>query len=219
MVTGAGRMGFIPEAKLLSQTKLKTVQKHTVMNADTYKTWLNTNLLPHLPDNAIVVLCNTPIQSIQMNKPPNSTSKREDLEKWLHQHKVPFESNLLKVQLYELIRLNCPSKICVVDEILKENGHEVLRIPPYNYDLNPIEYMCSLIKTRVAGIDPETSDVELSTLANDAINSLKNMDWVHELAHVKRLEGEYWHIEQQIEHEIEQLIISAGGPDSDSETE
>ena len=37
-----------------------------------------------------------------------------------------------------------------VDEFLKKKGHEVLRLPPYHCDLNPIEFIWGILKNRVA---------------------------------------------------------------------
>jgi transposase len=54
---------------------------------------------------------------------------------------------MLKAQLYELIKLNKPKQKCyVIAQILAEEGHTVLRRPPYHPDINPIELIWADVK-------------------------------------------------------------------------
>lgn len=54
-----------------------------------------------------------------------------------------------------------------IDEILKENGHIVLRLPPYHPELNPIELEWRYVKGELArtsidsNLDKEIKDLEL----------------------------------------------------------
>ena len=45
-----------------------------------------------------------------------------------------------------MVRASNPKLKFVVDEMEKAVGHEVLRLPPYHYELNPIELACSQVK-------------------------------------------------------------------------
>ena len=54
---------------------------------------------------------------------------------------------MLRPQLLELARLNRPpSPTYAIDELIRENGHEVLRLPPYHPDFNAIELIWSQLK-------------------------------------------------------------------------
>ena len=54
---------------------------------------------------------------------------------------------MLRPQLLELARLNRPpSPMYAIDELIRENGHEVLRLPPYHPDFNAIELIWSQLK-------------------------------------------------------------------------
>ena len=57
---------------------------------------------------------------------------------------------MLKPDLYEIIKQNKPAKIFVVDEMIKKEGHSVVRLPPYHCNLNPIENIWALMKRDVA---------------------------------------------------------------------
>ena len=46
----------------------------------------------------------------------------------------------------ELIVASSPTPKYVVDEMAKAAGHEIVRLPPYHCELNPIELACSQVK-------------------------------------------------------------------------
>ena len=51
-----------------------------------------------------------------------------------------------KPELYGIVKLNKGPPIYKVDEFLKRKGHEVLRLPPYHCELNPIELIWGDLK-------------------------------------------------------------------------
>ena len=61
---------------------------------------------------------------------------------------IAFSDDMLKAELFELIRMHTSNqpKQCVCDEWAKEMGHEVLRLPPYHCELNPIELIWGIMK-------------------------------------------------------------------------
>ena len=71
-------------------------------------------------------------------------------QEWLRRHQIPFEATMLRPQLLELARLNRPpSPTYAIDELIRENGHEVLRLPPYYPDFNAIELIWSQLKATI----------------------------------------------------------------------
>ena len=65
------------------------------------------------------------------------------MQDWLMSHgiKYPFKQELLS-----LIKLCNPRYKYVIDEMAKAAGHEVVHIPPYHWELNPIELCWSQVK-------------------------------------------------------------------------
>ena len=53
---------------------------------------------------------------------------------------------MLRPQLLELARLNRPPPTYAIDQIISEDGHEVLCLPPYHPDFNAIELIWSQLK-------------------------------------------------------------------------
>lgn len=70
---------------------------------------------------------------------PSLNTKKADMQSWLTQKGISYTQDMLKPQLYKLIKLHEEQyKIFSIDKILSEHGHDVLRLPPYLPDLNPI---------------------------------------------------------------------------------
>lgn len=61
-----------------------------------------------------------------------------------------FDDKLKKDDLLKLIKKTETEDIYKIDELLKRNEHEVLRLPPYHPDLNPIELVRGDIKGQLA---------------------------------------------------------------------
>jgi hypothetical protein len=51
-----------------------------------------------------------------------------------------------KPELYEIIKSKKQPPIYKVDEFLKIKGHEILRLPPYHCEFNPIELIWGDLK-------------------------------------------------------------------------
>nr|CAH7768318.1 unnamed protein product [Callosobruchus chinensis] len=73
------------------------------------------------------------------------------MKDWLRQRNIPFSEEMLKAELYSLIKIYKPRyKTYEIDKIMTEAGHSVLRIPPYHPDLNPMELVWAALKQYVA---------------------------------------------------------------------
>jgi hypothetical protein len=104
--------------------------------------WIKEKLLPNLPQNCVFVVDNATYHNVISERYPTSASRKKDMENWLLQHKIPFSSDFLKTEIYDLVKLHKPrQKRYVLDEVLSAHGHTVLRLPPYHPDLNTIENM------------------------------------------------------------------------------
>ena len=64
----------------------------------------------------------------------------------MRKHKINFTAAMLRPQLLELVRMNKPPPEYAVDQLIRYHGHEVLRLPPYHPDFNPIELIWSQVK-------------------------------------------------------------------------
>lgn len=62
---------------------------------------------------------------------PSFSWKKADIVGYLTRYNIPFDQSLFKGELLSLAKQHQIEKKYQVDEILKEKGHTILRLPPY----------------------------------------------------------------------------------------
>ena len=68
------------------------------------------------------------------------------MKDWLTSNGIQFPEKALMCELYSLIVSSNPVTVYVIDEIAKAAGHEVVHLPPYHCELNPIEMAWAQVK-------------------------------------------------------------------------
>jgi len=64
---------------------------------------------------------------------------------------VRYSSDMTKAELYDLIKMHKPQyETFAIDCLLAEHRHTVIRLPTYHPDLNAIEKIWGIVKTRIA---------------------------------------------------------------------
>jgi transposase len=71
------------------------------------------------------------------------------MQKGLKDKKNPFDGKMKKTELYEIIKLKKPEPVHKTDEFLRGKCHDVLRLPPYHCEYNPIEMVWGDVKGHV----------------------------------------------------------------------
>ena len=138
--------GWIDGADLVFQSKKATGDYHDEMNSDNFEEWFHDKLLCNVPCNSLIVMDNASYHSRRIEKVPTSNSKKGDMQDWLTSHGIEYPERALKRELLSLIKLSNAKPKYVIDEMAKAAGHEVVRIPPYHCELNPIELCWSQVK-------------------------------------------------------------------------
>lgn len=100
--------------------------------------------------------------------------------------------------------------------MLRQHNHEVVKLPPYHCDLNPIEKIWSLVKRRVAEKNVAQDPKQIVELTEAAFASITEDDWHIQCNHVKNVEDEYFKNDGLIDVEMERFIICT---ENDSDTE
>lgn len=153
---------------------------------------------------------NAPYHSMQINKPPSAGNRKAEIQNWLREHEIHYDESWTKSELLQLLINHKPEKDYLIDNLLPDHGYETLRLPPYNCDLNPIEYVWNLVKQRVAEKNVDQLEKKIEDLTRAAIASITVEDWQKQINHVKKLENDYWKREVTNEEDIENFIISIG---------
>jgi hypothetical protein len=103
------------------------------MNKDYYYKWITEKLLLNLSKNSVVDSAS--YHCHQSSRAPNSNSLKKDMINWLIENNISFDSNMLKPQLYDIIRKHkkCRLNILWIVPILNE-GHDIIRLPSCHPD-------------------------------------------------------------------------------------
>ncbi|KAJ0181725.1 hypothetical protein K1T71_002447 [Dendrolimus kikuchii] len=197
IICHAGSMkGFVQNCLLAFKSK-KTVEYHEEMNFVKFKEWFCT-LLTNLNKPSTVIMDNAPYHSVQISKPPTSSSKKADIVKWLNDNNIVANMSMLKVKLLHLVAINKPASRYVLDEIAKEAGPNVMRLPPYDCQYNAIELIWAKIK--------------------EACDSVPAANWESVVLRTKNLIFADWDRDIHIDAVIDnQIIINTGDSTDDDE--
>ena len=99
--------------------------------------------------------------------------------------------------------------------------HEVLRLPPYHCEFNPIELIWAKIKNEVKkknSNDKQTlKNVEEKTKC--AINKVTAEDWKACIRHTRQVEEQYRRKDTPHDHFIGKLVINTASGSSESDTD
>lgn len=107
------------------------------MNGDVFKGWF-VDMLHSLEEGSIIVMGNASYHSIQADKPPCSNSHKADIMERLLRKGVPFSPTETRDELLYKEEIRDAKKTYELDQLANEIGHEVVHLPPYRCQYNPI---------------------------------------------------------------------------------
>lgn len=214
--------GFVPDAELNFISK-NTGDYHNEMNGKHFEEWIDTKVFPNIPENSVVIMDNASYHSVQIEKIPNMSNVKSEMQNWLKNNNISYSSTATKKELDHLIKLHKPpSPKYKIDELAKKYGHEIIRLPPYHPDLNPIELIWSQVKNKVATNNKDFKIKSVQKLFEETLPTITETDWQNAIKHVIGIEQSYWSKENIIDIDINQVIIklmedseSDSQPDSD----
>lgn len=207
--------GFVPNCSLVFSSK-KTNDYHEEMNHQTFQKWFSESLMPNLTKPSIIIMDNAKYHSKILDRAPTTASRKEEISEWLRQHGIPFEVDMKKPELLELVSLNKPPfPTYDVDEMAKKEGHKIVRLPPYHCHFNSIELIWAQIKNYVATNNKLFNMTDLIRILKEAIDKVTPSDWKKVVDHTKKVILEAWEDEGLLEDAVEQMIINVNGSDSD----
>ncbi|CAH1971032.1 unnamed protein product [Acanthoscelides obtectus] len=128
--------GFLEECDLIFVSK-KGGDYHDEMNASCFESWFQ-GVLQRVEPNSVIVMDNASYHSRRAERVPTMGSRKSDMQQWLREKGTPFDDSCVKAELYEKIKQHKPANISyVTDEMARQCGVTVLRLPPYHCELNP----------------------------------------------------------------------------------
>lgn len=217
IVHAGGEYGFVQNALLIFKSKSMSGDYHDDMNHNNFMHWLSNKLIPNLPPNGIVVMDNASYHSVQINKAPTQSNKKCDIISWLQSNNVPVTADMRKAELLHLVKMQNHTKTYYVDELLKQHGHVVVRLPPYHCELNPIEEVWSLMKHKVAVRNVEQKITNTLKFVEESFAEINQLQWNNYCAHVKKVQEDYWKKDGLIDEVFEEIIIVVNENSSDED--
>ncbi|GBP14117.1 hypothetical protein EVAR_102787_1 [Eumeta japonica] len=208
IVHAGSEKGFVPGALLIYKSSQSTGDYHDNMNKSNFEQWLENRLIPNLNPKTVLVLDNAAYHNTRVSQIPNSNSKKADMQAWLTKNGILFDPDLLRPELYEIIKKNKFHHIeYSVDKIMSAHGQVVLRLPPYHPDFNPIENIWAQIKGHVSSQNVAMNLTKVKELVENKVNSIGPEDWKKVVEHAKKCEAEFMRWEHKIDGWIEKLLI------------
>ena len=159
--------GFVDGGSLVFESH-RSADYHQDMNHQIFEKWF-VEILGVLPLNSVIIMDNASYHSRQSEKIPNTNSRKGEILKWMEDKSIPILPGRVTIkQLLTIVKDSKPEKSFICDELAKDAGHTVLRLPPYHCELNPIELIWANMKNYVS--------------ANNAVYTLKNLKRLLEAA-------------------------------------
>lgn len=216
------REGFISGASLIFSSKSNSADYHDNMDSENFENWVKEQLIPNLESPSLLVLDNASYHSRVVQKQPSSNWKKQEIKDWLDEHKIYYPQNSLRIELLQIAKQNRKEEKYVVDEMLREHGHETLRLPPYHCQFNPIELIwsnCKRYYDKHIGRDGY-GDANVIAMWNEAVNQCSAQNWEDCINHTETLIKDWWKREKLFDTEdIAPLIITLSGDDNSSDEE
>ena len=141
------------------------------------------------------------------------------MQDWLIAHNIEFPERSLNRELLALIRRSNPQPKYVVDEMAKTFGHEVVCLPPYHCELNPIERCWSQVKGYIKKHNTKFTLAAVKELTYKGFSEVGPEQWKKTVQHVRNKVDHFWIADNLQEEYVEEFIIHVGGESDESTDE
>ncbi len=156
-----GPNGFVPDCLLTIRSDGRLSDYHSdfevkskTMDSTVYEAYMRNQVIPALRhQNAVLVTDNAPYHGAFLDRFPRDRDTNMQMRTWCASHSVdatPFKTKkALWAHLKILKETDARYKDkYVIDELCRENGIQLVRLPPYHPFWNPIEYCWAEWKRR-----------------------------------------------------------------------
>jgi transposase len=186
------RDGWVPGAKRTFKSTKKTGDYHGQMNQELFTKWFSDQLLRNIHEGSLIVMDNASYHNVlSTHSAPTATCNKQKIRSWLEKNNIPLGEDCLKVEMVEILNKIAPCPTYALDEIAAEQGHEVLRTPPYHPELQPIETCWGVVKNQIA----RTCDFTMAHLVaqlDDAFASVTAKTCSGLIKKIRKIEDKFW---------------------------
>lgn len=217
---GSPSFGFVKNAKLIVRCNSGSTQDyHPPMNATIFEKWY-LQMLMNLEEPSIIIMDNAPYHSSLLEEYPKSNSRKTDVQQWLREKNIDFSLVETVDELRAKVKLAMPrEKIYKLDQLTLKMGHEVVRLPPYHCQYNPIELIWAQLNGRVAVENSTFKIADVEELVNKEIDSVTADDWAKYGERCLKLQEEDFHRAAMRDNILLEPIIASIYPDDSSSSD
>lgn len=213
---GSFELGFIKGCDLIFQSK-RTGDYHQDMNSDVFREWF-INLLRSLDQGCIIVMDNASYHSSLKEKVPTTNTKKEEIVSWLKEKELPCNPTHTIRELLSVVNEHRNKyRRYELDDIAAEMGHEVVRLPPYHCQYNPIELIWAQIKGEVATKNNTFKINDVKKLLEEAIKKVTVDDWQKCVRHAENLQEADFIKEGLRDENLQRMVVNLRDDDSSDE--
>jgi len=200
--------GFLPGGLLCFESKTNSSDYQDEMNGNNFTEWFE-SILPYLEPNSIIVMDNAPYHSVESEKIPSFTSTKSEILNWLNSKGIIFNRPMLKPQLLVKVHELRPRFTSfIIDNLARNSGHIVLRLPPYHHEFNPIDLAWAMVK----GYVKQTSTIfkvdDFRQVLNKAIEQVTSENWKTFIQHVIEEENKIWKVDDIVDEIMDKIDSS-----------
>lgn len=168
------------------------MKKLTIRN---FLKWILNRILGKLEEPAIIVMnASTVFRSDKIFPIPIENDSRQSIIAWLRSHRIDYDVDMFKPELFELIRLNeHRAQELSIETKLKEKGHQLMYIPIDQADLDPFELIWTTVKIKMMACDSKSFNMnkEFMTIESDV--------WKEHFDRIIDVENKYIEIEKNFD--------------------
>lgn len=192
IVNAISSQGWVPKAKLVFQASAKTGDYHSNMNWTVFVDWFENKLLKNIPNNSLIILDNASYHNVLTEEAfPKKSHSMQRFQEWLTHNNIPWRSDMLKEELYELCYKFAPKPEFSLDHIASKKGLSILRTPPYHPELQPIETCWAVVKSHVAAHNDFTMK-KVRNLLEEGFQKVTPYTIAGIIKKVRKQEDDFW---------------------------
>ena len=211
---------WVDGADLVFQSKKTTGDYHDEMNATTFEEWFHDKLIPNIQPNSLIVMDNASYHSRRLESIPTKNTRKAEMQNWLTAHSIAYPERTIKRELLALIHSSNPQAKYAIDEMAKAAGHEVVRIPPYHCEFNPIELCWSQVKGYIKEHNKKFTLTAVKELTYEGFKKVTPIEWKKNVKHIrKKVENYFWEADNLQDQWINEFCIQVDSDEESRESE
>ncbi|KAF0731469.1 DDE 3 domain-containing protein [Aphis craccivora] len=125
---------------------------------------LFTQMLNNLEEPSVIIMDNASYHSTLIDNYPKSNAKKADVQEWSTKKNIKFSPLETLAELKMRVKYE-------LDQLALEMGHEVIRLPPYHCQYNPIELIWAQVKGQVTKNNKTSKMCDMERLTHEALDS------------------------------------------------